>query len=187
MEAPLEIIAGVGVELTIFLVALGVFLRFWGKFLPLPTRVEIPPFKRGILLRREQIVGTLEPGQRWIGPQRTVLLYDTRAIPFHIQAQEILTSDGSVVRVGIRGEYQIVRPAEFVTASSNASNALLLEARQAMQIAVSELNGDSFVAALPGVRERIQELLVPKASQLGIQVNLIELSEALPLGSLTRG
>jgi regulator of protease activity HflC (stomatin/prohibitin superfamily) len=182
-NTPLEIAAGIGVELIIFGIGLGVLYRLFGKFLPLPTRLIVPPFQCGVVLRHDKVERILVPGAYWLGPARTMLLCDTRPIPFRLDSQEILTSQGLALRIGVSGEYRIVSPEAFITTSSNSAATFFLEARQALRASVTEIaTDDSWHTTLADLPTRIKELLTPRASQLGIEIMLLELSEAVPLG-----
>ena len=179
-----EIAAGVAVELVVAAVALGVLYRMWGWFFPVPKRQTILAFQRGVLINGGQVEKVLSPGIHWITPKHTLLICDMRSKPFQVPGQELLTSDGMAVRVSLGGEYRIVDPALFVKESSDAFGAFYIELKQALHVAVSELKGEAFLAGEAQLVPRIRELLVPRGTNLGINLTLLEVFEAAPVGWL---
>jgi hypothetical protein len=84
--------------------------------------------------------------------------------------------------MSLGGEYRISNPILFVSESTDAFSAFYLEIRQALRTAVSELDSTEFMHAQTLLATRIKELLVPKASQLGVELVQIEVFEAMPIG-----
>lgn len=105
-----------------------------------------------------------------------------RATPFQVPVAELLTADGMSVRVSLAGEYRIANPSSFVTESSDAFAAFYLEVRQAVYAAVKELSGEMFIKEQSTITSRVKELLIPRASQLGIEIVHLEVLEGVPLG-----
>jgi regulator of protease activity HflC (stomatin/prohibitin superfamily) len=105
-----------------------------------------------------------------------------RPTPFQVLAQELLTADRMSVRISLGGEYRVTAPESFLTQSSDAFGALYLDLRQALRTATSELNSHAFVSEGTPLVTRINELLVPRSQQLGIELVRLEVSEAFPLG-----
>jgi len=66
MSSAVEIAAGAAVEIVLIGIAGGILYRVWGKFLPTPKRLLVPPFHSGVILlggKAERLVG---PGAYWI-------------------------------------------------------------------------------------------------------------------------
>jgi regulator of protease activity HflC (stomatin/prohibitin superfamily) len=107
-----------------------------------------------------------------------------RPAPFELTGQELLTADSRLVKVSIGGEYRVANPALFVAESSDASSTFDLEVRQALRNAVGELTSSNFLTEHAVLPLRIKELLVPRATQLGIDLMQIQIYEAAPRGWL---
>lgn len=182
MASSLEVAVGVAVEVVIIAIAGGVLYSIWGKVFGAPQRRVILPFQRGVILQAGHVEKTLEPGAHWISNKRTLLLCDMRATPFQVPVAELLTADGMSVRVSLAGEYRIANPSSFVTESSDAFAAFYLEVRQAVYAAVKELSGEMFIKEQSTITSRVKELLIPRASQLGIEIVHLEVLEGVPLG-----
>lgn len=182
MSSPLEIVAGITVELVFVALAIGLLYRVWGRVFAIPQRRVILPFQKGVLLQATQVVKTLDPGMYWISPKRTLFLCDMRPVPFQVPSIELLTVDKMNVRISLSGEYQITNPASFISQSSDTFAAFYLEVRRAVFTAVGELHSDSFIKEQVLLTDRVKELLVPRSAQLGLEIAQIEVWEAVPLG-----
>ncbi len=87
-----------------------------------------------------------------------------------------------VVRMSLGGEYRISDPGSFVTASSDSFGAFYLELRHTMKAAVAELENEITISGHNLLIARINELLIPRATQLGIEITRLEIWEATPIG-----
>ncbi len=177
-----EILVGTAVELFFVLIAAAVLYRLWGWFFPVPTRQIVPAFQRGVVLLDNRVEKVLDPGAHWIGPKRRLLLCDMRPTPFQLPSQELLTADGMAVRISLGGEYRICNPSFFVTQSSDAFGAFCVELRQALRSSVADLTSEGFSIGQAQITARIKELMIPKATQLGIEMTQLDVYEAVPIG-----
>jgi hypothetical protein len=183
MKSLAEIVAGAAVELVFIALAAGLLYRVWGWFFPVPRRQTVQAFQRGVLLKAGKLEKILTPGAYWITPKRTLLLCDVRPTPFQIQAQELAMGDGLGVRISLGYECRIVEPVAFVSGSSDAYGAFFLEVRQALRVAVGELTRNEFHAGETSLADRLNELLLPKAAHLGIEITKLDVWESVPIGS----
>lgn len=78
------------------------------------------------------------------------------------------------VRVSLGGEYRILNPIPFVTASTDAFGAFYLKIRQALHAAVREVDSDAFLKGHSLVINRVRELPIPRAVQLGVEMTQLE-------------
>jgi len=136
------------------------------------------------VLREGTVEKVLSLGAYWITPLRRLILCDVRPTPFQVPSQELLTAAGMAARVSLAGEYRIINPASFVIESTDAFGAFYLELRQALRLAVGELDSASFLSGQALLTGRMKELLVPKAVQLGIEMTRLEIYECVPVGWL---
>ncbi len=182
MSSPLEIAAGVAIEVLIFALAGGILFRLWGRFLPLPNRATVPAFHLGVVLRSGKVEHVRSSGSYWLTPGRSIILCDFRPRPFQVASQELLTADGMGIRVSLGGEYRIVDPGSFVTQNTDSFGAFYLEVRQSLRSAVGELNGHVALLNDGPITARMKELLVPRAAHLGLEMTQLEVWEAVPIG-----
>jgi regulator of protease activity HflC (stomatin/prohibitin superfamily) len=109
---------------------------------------------------------------------------DVRPTPFHVPGQELLTADGMGVRVSLAGEYRVANPACFITESSDSFAGIYLELRQALRLAVGEMNSGGFFNSHAQLAVRVRERLQPGEAQLGIEMTQLDIFEAVPMGWL---
>jgi regulator of protease activity HflC (stomatin/prohibitin superfamily) len=181
-----ELIAGTAVEICLAAIALGLIYRVWGRVFSVAKRLPVLGFQRGVVLRGGVVEKVLKPGTYWIMPSQTLLLCDMRTKPFQVASQEVLTADKMGVRVSLGGEYKIGDPALFVSESSDPFGAFYLEMRQALMTAVAELSSESVFSSQAGIVARLRELLLPRATQLGIEPTELSIWEVVPLGWLSQ-
>ena len=158
--------------------------RFLGKYLPVPYRLRVPPFKTGVILLNDKPERLVPPGTYWLTPKRTIVTCDTRPTPYKTQTEEFLTGDNFGLRITLTGRYRITDPAAFVTSSSNATGAFFLELTRATRTAVAELSGHNLTFARANLPARIQLLAAAPASTVGITADTIEVTDFVPLGWL---
>jgi regulator of protease activity HflC (stomatin/prohibitin superfamily) len=184
MASSTEVAVGVTVELFLAALALGLLYRVWGKIFAIPRRQTVLAFQQGAVLLEGRVEKVLKPGRYWITPKRTLVICDMRPKPFQILAQEMLTADGMGVRMSLSGEYRVSDSALFLAESSDAFGAFYLEIRQALHLALKEFDGESIFSGQALLTSRIKELLVPRATQLGIELTKLDVWEAVPVGML---
>jgi regulator of protease activity HflC (stomatin/prohibitin superfamily) len=181
MSSIAEIVAGTAVEVVIFGVAGGVLYRVWKQASFLPQRKTLLPFNRGVLLEGEHVVKVLEPGSYWIKPKQTFVPVDVRPRPFQMSPRELVTSDGRGLRIRFNGAYQIVEPALFLQESSDGFAALYLSLEREIAHTVAELDQADILAGRVSPTDRVKERIEPRATQLGIAVSHLEVSDLLPI------
>ncbi len=88
------------------------------------------------------------------------------------------------VRVSLAGEYRIVNPALFATESSDAFGSFYLELRHSLRRTVGEIGSHDFFNGQTQLTNRLRDLLLPKAEQLGLEMTQLDIYEAVPIGWL---
>lgn len=169
--------------------ALMLAYRFFGKYLPLPRQLRVPPFKAGVFLlqdkknqnKPERVVG---PGTYWVTPKRDILICDTRSTSYKTQPEDFLTADNFGLRLSLTGQYRITDPVAFLTTSSNATGAFFLELTQGLRAATYELSGHNLSFARGTLPTRLQQLIVPQSARFGITLESVEVEQFVPLGWL---
>ena len=169
---------------SLLVLALILIFRFFGKYLPVPRQLRVPPFKTGVFLlenKPERVVG---PGTYWVTPKRDILTCDTRPTSYKIQPEDFLTADNFGLRISLTGQYRIADPVAFLTSSSNATAAFFLELTQSLRTATHELSGHNLSFARGTLPARLQQLIAGKSARFGITLESIEVEQFVPLGWL---
>ncbi len=182
MSTPLEIAAGVTVELVVAAVAIGVLYRVWGGLFAVPKKVKVLSFQRGVVLKGEEVEKVVGPGSYWITPKRTLVLCDMRPKPFQLAGLELLSADGMGMRISFGVEYQITDAAAFVTQSSDAYAAFYIDLRQAIHVAVREQSSKSLMKDAEPLTSRIREKVLARSSHLGVGLSKLDVWETMTLG-----
>ena len=181
-----EMIVEFAVEILLGVLAGGLLFRLWGNLLPVPQRRMVLAFQQGVVLRGAKVRKVVGPGGLWLGPRETLAVCDMRLRPFQVHGQESMTADGMGIRVSLGGEYRVDDPARFVSESSDAFGTVYLEIRQALRAAVAEAEASSLLDGRAMLAERVKELVVPRASLLGVELTHLEAWETVPLGWMHR-
>ena len=184
LETPAEMVVNVIVWAFMLLIAVGVAYRVWGAALPFPRKFIVSSFHAGVVVRNGKAERVVGPGSYWLAQNRSLVLCDMRPNPFQIAAQNVIASDGIGVQISVGGEQKIANPLAFVSENSDSFAAFYLEMRQALRVAVSEMESDAVLANQSSVTARMKELLTPRAAELGIQLIRLEVFEAMPLGRM---
>ena len=165
----------------LFLVLL---FRFFGRYLPVPRQLRVPPFKAGVFLLNDKPERVVPPGTYWVTPKRDILTCDTRSTSYKVQPEDFLTSDNFGLRISLTGQYRIVDPTAFLTASSNATSAFFLEVTQALRAATHELSGHNLSFARGTLPTQLQQLIGPMSAKYGITLESVDVEQFVPLGWL---
>jgi regulator of protease activity HflC (stomatin/prohibitin superfamily) len=182
MANSFELLAGVAVELALVVLAGMVIRRVLGQLSFLPSRGKLLPFNRGVILNGDSVERVVEPGACWIAPGRTLIPVDIRPKPFQVAAREVITVDNGAFRVAFGGEYKVIDPSLYVTESSDAFGTLYVALERVISSAAQEQDADTLLNTPSVYAERIQELIEPRAAQLGLRVTALEVSSAISLG-----
>lgn len=177
---------GFAVEVLLGVLAGGVLYRLWGNVLPLPQRRVVLAFQQGVVMRGAKVHKVTGPGVFWLFGRDSLVVCDMRLRPFQVHGQELIAADGMGVRVSLGGEYRVDDPARFASESSDAFGTVYLEVRQALRAAVAECDSGSLLNGRALVAERVKELVVPRASLLGVELTHLEAWETVPLGWMHR-
>jgi hypothetical protein len=71
-----------------------------------------------------------------------------------------------------------------VSESSDAFTTFYLELRQALRVATGEMSSHGFFGGQAQLTARLKELLLPRETQLGVEMTKLDVYEAVPIGWL---
>jgi regulator of protease activity HflC (stomatin/prohibitin superfamily) len=181
-----EIVAGTAVEVVIFGVAGGILYRVWRGASFLPQRRTLLPFNRGVVMDGERVVKVLDPGSYWIKPRQTIVPVDVRPRPFQTTPRELLTADKQGLRIRFSGDYRVVDPALFVSGTSDGHAAMYLSLEREIGRAVAELDRAEILDSQISLADRTRERIEPRAAELGIVINHLEIADLIPIAWVQR-
>ena len=184
MEHILEITVGVAVEVLIFGLALLLLYRFLGGRFLLPKREIVLPNQRAVVVKGDQVVRVAGPGTCWVRPRQRLVLIDARPKPLQMAGFEVLGSDQAVVRISLSAEYKVADAAVFYTSNASASDALFVQLRRAVNLAARQVPGATLIASPEQFSARVLKDIAEPAAKLGLEIDQLDIYEAVPLGFL---
>ncbi len=182
MADALETIAGTAVEILLIGFAGFGLRQLLGRMSFMPQRMRLMPFNRGVILHGDMVEGVVEPGYRWLKPGRTLTPVDIRRKPFQVPIRELVTGDNGAVRISFGGEYRVTDPALYLTESAEPFGALFVALERVIPSAISEFDTQAVVHTPTLLAERVKELIEPRATQLGMQITSLEVSNVVSIG-----
>jgi regulator of protease activity HflC (stomatin/prohibitin superfamily) len=135
-------------------------------------------YERGVLFRFGRLVGTREPGLRFIIPFVDVLnRVSLRVVTMPIQSQGIITRDNVSVDVSAVAYYKVVDPVKSVIAIENVMAAINQIAQTTLRNIVGKHTLDETLAETDRINVDIREILDVTTTAWGVDVTLVELKD----------
>ena len=140
----------------------------------------VKQYERGVLLRFGRLIGTRDPGLRFIIPVVDVLhRVSLRIVTQPIQSQGIITRDNVSVGVSAVAYFRVVDPVKSVIAIENVYSAIDQIAQTTLRKVVGQHSLDETLAETDSLNLNIREILDVLTVDWGVQVTLVELKDIL--------
>jgi regulator of protease activity HflC (stomatin/prohibitin superfamily) len=163
----------------VFVVALIVVVLLALILLPRSIRV-VKQYERGVVLRFGRLVGTKDPGLRFIIPVVDVLRrVSLRIVTLPIQSQGIITRDNVSVGVAAVAYFRVVDPVKSIIAIENVYSAIDQIAQTTLRKVIGQHTLDETLADADSLNSRIREILDVATLDWGVEVTLVELKDIL--------
>ncbi len=147
----------------------------------------VKQYERGVVLRFGRLIGTRDPGLRFIIPAVDVLhRVSLRIVTLPIQSQGIITRDNVSVGVSAVAYFQIVDPVESVIAIENVHAAIDQIAETTLRKVVGQHSLDETLDDTDSLNLNIREILDVLTLDWGVEVTLVELRGILLPDSMKR-
>ena len=140
-------------------------------------RVIVNQWERGLLFRHGHLDAVLSPGA--YRPWRTGLVLhtaDLRPWIIVLPTQEVPTADGPTVKITAAGQVRVTDPLVYLTANSDADQALYLAVQVALRELMASVTIDDLLADRADLAARLLGL-VRGAEALGVTVERLELKD----------
>jgi regulator of protease activity HflC (stomatin/prohibitin superfamily) len=165
--------------MTAFIVILVIVLIVAIILLASSIRV-VKQYERGVLLRFGRLIGTREPGLRFIIPAADRLhRVSLRIVTVPIQSQGIITRDNVSVGVSAVAYFRIVDPIKSVLAIENVDSAIDQIAQTTLRKVVGQHSLDETLAETDALNLNIRAILDVLTIDWGVEVTLVELKDIL--------
>jgi regulator of protease activity HflC (stomatin/prohibitin superfamily) len=140
----------------------------------------VKQYERGVVLRFGRLIGTRNPGLRFIIPAVDVLhRVSLRIITLPIQSQGIITRDNVSVGVSAVAYFRVVDPIKSVIAIENVHAAIDQIAQTTLRKVVGQHTLDETLAETDALNLNIREILDVLTVEWGVVVTLVELKDIL--------
>jgi regulator of protease activity HflC (stomatin/prohibitin superfamily) len=140
----------------------------------------VKQYERGVVLRFGRLIGTRDPGLRFIIPAVDVLhRVSLRIVTLPIQSQGIITRDNVSVGVSAVAYFRIVDPIKSVIAIENVHAAIDQIAQTTLRKVVGQHSLDETLADTDSLNLNIREILDVLTLDWGVEVTLVELKDIL--------
>lgn len=150
-------------------------------------RVTIFEYERGLKYRKGKFVGVLGPGRHWIWAQSIVVnKIDVRPRFITISGQEVLSADSVTLKVSVTARYEIVDPNLAVNKIENVTEAFYAVVQLAIRDIIGSLKIDAILEQRAVLNQKLTELTVTKAEELGLKLQLIGIKDIMFPGELKK-
>ncbi|TAM71328.1 MAG: slipin family protein [Microbacteriaceae bacterium] len=140
----------------------------------------VKQYERGVILRFGRLIGTRDPGLRFIIPAVDVLhRVSLRIVTLPIQSQGIITRDNVSVGVSAVAYFRVVDPVKSVIAIENVHAAIDQIAQTTLRKVVGQHSLDETLAETDALNLNIREILDVLTVEWGVEVTLVELKDIL--------
>ena len=157
------------------------------QFLVSQHSVTIFEYEKGIKYRKGKFVGILDAGRYWIFYRNiTVNKIDVRPKFITIPGQEVLSADSVTLKVTATARYEIVDPNLAVNKIENFTEAFYAVVQLAIRDIIGSLKIDEILEKRAALNQKLMELTVSKAEELGIKVQLIGIKDIMFPGELKK-
>jgi regulator of protease activity HflC (stomatin/prohibitin superfamily) len=140
----------------------------------------VKQYERGVVLRFGRLLGTREPGLRFIIPIVDVMhRVSLRIVTLPIQSQGIITRDNVSVGVSAVAYFRVVDPVKSVLAIESIQGAIDQIAQTTLRKVVGQHTLDETLAETDTLNVNIREILDRLTLDWGVEVTLVELKDIL--------
>ncbi|MFJ1972515.1 slipin family protein [Streptomyces sp. NPDC087903] len=138
----------------------------------------VKQYEQGVLFRFGRLVGSREPGLRFIIPFVDVLhRVSLRIVTMPIQSQGIITRDNVSVDVSAVAYFRVVDAVKSVIAIENVNSAINQIAQTTLRKVVGQHTLDETLSETDRINLDIREILDVATVEWGVEVTLVELKD----------
>ncbi len=138
----------------------------------------VKQYERGVVFRLGRVIGSREPGLRFLIPVVDVLhRVSLRIVTMPIQSQGIITRDNVSVDVSAVAYFRVVDAVKSVVAIENVSAAISQIAQTTLRKVVGQHTLDETLSETDRINVDIREILDVTTTEWGVDVTLVELKD----------
>ncbi|MGW6654835.1 band 7 domain-containing protein [Streptomyces sp. CB02130] len=163
--------------MTILIITLVVLFALGLITLAMAVRI-VRQYERAVLFRFGRLIGTREPGLRFMIPFVDVLhRVSLRIVTMPIQSQGIITQDNVSVDVSAVAYFRVVDAVKSVIAIENVNSAINQIAQTTLRKVVGQHTLDQTLSETERINLDIRQMLDVTTTEWGVEVTLVELKD----------
>lgn len=140
--------------------------------------VTVFEYERGLRYTKGNFSKLLGPGQYWIFSLWSAIdKVDVRPAYLTISNQEMMTHDGTAVKLSLSVYYEVTDPVIAVNQNENYNQALYLLVQLAVRELVATLKLNELIENREALNENLILKLTPQVDHLGIRVHSVRLKD----------
>lgn len=144
-------------------------------------------FERGLKYRKGKFVEVLNAGRYWIFfRSTTVKKIDVRPKFISVPGQEVLSADSVTLKVSVTARYEIVDPNLAVNKIENYTEAFYAIVQLAIRDIIGSMKIDDILEQRATLNQKLMDLTVGKAEELGMKIQLIGIKDIMFPGELKK-
>ena len=155
------------------------------------TKYTVHEGLRAVVRVNGRTVAVLEPGRHrlprrpWLG-RRDVRVVDVRRQLLLVAGQELPTADVPGVRVTVAATWQVADPVALLEVATDPVDQVRLAVQLALRDAVARRTLDDLVVAREDLAAELLAAVAPRALDVGVEVQRVELRDLTPPGEVRR-
>ncbi len=144
-------------------------------------------FEKGLKYRKGKFAGILNAGRYWVfSLSTTVKKIDVRPKFISVPGQEVLSADSVTLKVSVTARYEIVDPNLAVNKIENYTEAFYAIVQLAIRDILGSMKIDDILEQRAALNQKLMELTVSKAEELGLKIQLIGIKDIMFPGELKK-
>lgn len=151
-----------------------------------PKYQVVYDYQRGVLYNKGVFERVLPPGSYWIPLWKTTTIVDMRLQVLTVPAQEVLSSDGISSKISLAGQYRVDDPQRSVAQTTYALGSLYMYAQQVLRDVAAGQTFEELLKDRTVNQARIFEAVDPKAIEIGLKVDQLEIRDIVLSGEMKR-
>ncbi|MEI8175416.1 MAG: slipin family protein [Candidatus Omnitrophota bacterium] len=171
------------------LMVIGGVIAIWigGLYLISKYSIIVYEYERALKYRKGKCCGILTAGRYWIFSRATtVRKIDVRPKFVSVPGQEVLSSDSITLKVSVIARYEIVDPDIAVNKIENYAEAFYAIVQLAIRDIIGSMKIDDILEQRSALNQKLMELTLSKAQELGIKIQLIGIKDIMFPGELKK-
>ncbi len=166
----------------VFLIIFGIFYKLWPF-----KRVVIYEHQKGLKYRRGRYVATLDAGRYWTLPNSiSITVVDVRPEFISIPGQDVLSSDGVVLKISLAAEFEIADLHTAINKTANFRTALYLSLQMALRGIVATEKIDDLLQNRSTIGTKLMERTSAKAEEYGLKLKVADVKDMMFAGEMKK-